>query len=116
MDGKFFYIDAETAAKPVNGECIVDAWWMVDPEKGLAFYHVARGHQRSDRPSPQCNANRSIAEMLAGKMAGGHVVRQVPVVFMSHAVKEMKRLQSMKAAPVPQPDADDAEAPAPGPG
>jgi hypothetical protein len=40
----------------------VDAWWIIHPDKGLAFYR--RG--RRGLGAPQCNTSEQIARMVLG--------------------------------------------------
>lgn len=53
---------------------IRDRWWIIHPEKGLAFF---RGR------SPQCNASREIVEMVLGKDPDPELaVVFLPVVYL----------------------------------
>jgi hypothetical protein len=48
-------------------EYIASSWWVVHPEKGLAFYNIIDRNGRRERPglgSPQCNPDERIARMV----------------------------------------------------
>jgi len=94
MTGIRFYIPEATAATPVDGECIVNHWWTVHPERGVAFYASRKrpyGMEPGERdaPSPQCNFVQFTAEYIQRKFYPDCVTKQIPVVFLGHAVKEM---------------------------
>lgn len=60
-----------------------DRWWAVSKDEGLYFY----GTDDSPYLSPQCNANRSIAERvvkdgLIAQLGNFQEVRQIPLVFV----------------------------------
>lgn len=88
MRGKFIYVPIEVATTPMNGEALVNRWWTVHPQHGLAFYWIANGYYRTEEPAPQCNQNRYVAEKLCRSIHqdGDHEVRFVPVVFARHAL------------------------------
>ena len=93
MRGVFFHVPLNRAQEPADGEAMCDRWWAVHPEKGVCFYAVLRGFYRDDEPSPQCNTSEHVARRLTAKLNPDHEVRQLPVVFMTHARKEMLRLK-----------------------
>lgn len=42
-------------------------WWVVHPEKGLAFHNIVSRQGRRQRPglgAPQCNADERVARMV----------------------------------------------------
>lgn len=94
MAGIVFYIARDLAAQPIEGACIVNRWWTVHPEKGLAFYTT---HKRpfgmepgeQDEPSPQCNGNEYTARVIQQHIYPDCGTEFVSLVFMGHAVKEM---------------------------
>lgn len=56
---KFHFLKLEEASKP-KGHIIYhipNSWWVVHPDKGLAFYGKGFG-------SPQCNTNEMISRRL----------------------------------------------------
>lgn len=94
MSGIIFYIPEEQATTPANGHCIVNHYWTVRPEKGVAFYASRKrpysmepGEQ--DEPSPQCNSNQFTAEYLQKKMYPDCVTKMIPAVYLGPAIKEM---------------------------
>jgi hypothetical protein len=91
-----FFIPFETAITPAEGHCFVDRWWMVHPEKGVAFYATKRRSYElepgeEDEPSPQCNSSESTARHLQQKLHPDCETRFIPVVFVRHAITEMHR-------------------------
>jgi hypothetical protein len=68
----------------------VDAWWVVHPEKGLAFYNpvsTRTGRRRFGRfGSPQCNTDERISRKVgldcAGSVFPGIEIRQFPSVWV----------------------------------
>lgn len=96
MTGIVFYIPEATAISPIDGECIVNAWWAVHPEKGVAFYADRKrpyGMEpfEQDAPSPQCNSVQGTAEHNHKRLYPDCMTKQIPVVFLTHATKEMHR-------------------------
>lgn len=98
MNGIIFYVPESRAVEPAEGHAFVNRWWTVHPEKGLAFYTTRRrsfelesGEQ--DEPSPQCNSDRFTAEHIQKRLYPDCITKQIPVVFVGHAVKEMHRVR-----------------------
>jgi len=94
VTGIIFHIPEQLATTPTDGPCIVNAWWTVHPDKGVAFYASRKrpygmepGEQ--DEPSPQCNRDRYTAEHIQKRIHPDCETRQIPVVFLGHAIKEM---------------------------
>ncbi|MGI9492137.1 MAG: hypothetical protein ACR2QF_07045 [Geminicoccaceae bacterium] len=100
--GKLFYVPIDTAITPKNGECIVDHWWSVHPEKGLVFWYQPTGYLRSEEPSPQCNQDHHTSQFLTKRTYPDHECRQIHVVYLGHAMQAMRedreRLAKEKAA------------------
>jgi hypothetical protein len=71
------YLDFEKAGQPRDGQVVTDRWWVVHPERGLAFYRVARDYR-----APQCNHDRRLVNSLIADLYPGHEARHVAVVFM----------------------------------
>ena len=58
MTGIVFYVPKDVATAPADGPCLVNRWWVVHPEKGIAFYCSRRRPfdlepGEEDEPSPQ---------------------------------------------------------------
>lgn len=86
-DYKFLSVAEATA--PARGgffEHYVDAWWLVHPERGLAFYSpVTRtGRRRRGLGSPQCNTDERVTRMVGAKSAPwpDPEVRQIPSAWV----------------------------------
>jgi hypothetical protein len=92
------YVPIEQAVQPANGEAIVDAWWTVDPLKGVVFYAVTRGYLRSENVSPQCNHNEATCRLLTGKLYPECEIRHIPVVFVEHAERQLRERRKASAA------------------
>lgn len=74
-----FLPEADAVAGPRSGFCQVlrDRWWVVCPERGLAFFW-----SKGDRGlgSPQCNSDETISRRL-GTTIPGATLKFMPVVF-----------------------------------
>jgi hypothetical protein len=73
----YVFLPVAEAVEPAGGtyfQHYVDAWWVVHPEKGLAFFNpksARTGRRRHGRwGSPQCNTNKRISEMVGRETAG----------------------------------------------
>jgi hypothetical protein len=94
--GRFFYVPKAIATTPANGDCRVNYWWVVHPEKGLLYYYTPFAIDLNCRPAEQANKSRDIVEHIMATAFGrscyaGHVIEQIPQVFQYHAFKEMKK-------------------------
>ncbi len=70
----YVFLTVEEAVTPRKGgffQHYVDAWWVVHPERGLAFYNPKdrrTGRRRHGRyGSPQCNTDERISRMFGTK-------------------------------------------------
>jgi hypothetical protein len=95
MNGVTFYVPLDLATTPLDGECLVNRWWAVHPEKGVAFYAHA-GLRRVDhdehRPAPQCNESEYTCRALTPRTHPDCDVVFIPVFFVSQAVKVAREL------------------------
>lgn len=73
---KLVYVSLDEASQPRDGEVLINRWWVTHPDKGLAFYGPAR--------IPQYHHNQMIAKVLCERLYPGHVVVQVPAVFVGY--------------------------------
>jgi len=94
LAGIVFFISKEMATTPAEGYCIVNRWWTVHPEKGLAFYCSRRRSYElepgeEEEPSPQCNGDEFTARHLQQHLYPDCSTELIPVVFTYHAIKEM---------------------------
>jgi hypothetical protein len=71
------FADIEKRSGPSH--VIRDSWWATHPERGLVFY--AQGRKTLDNASPQCNRDKRITEMLAGKLYPWAEIKFMPVVI-----------------------------------
>jgi hypothetical protein len=74
---KLFFLDIEKASKPISDICNVwvDHWWIVDPERGLAFYN------QGPEGAPQCNRDKRVTEMVHKTHYPWAEMRQIPIVY-----------------------------------
>lgn len=71
---RMIYVSEAEATTPRQGKtCHVNRWWIVHPEKGLTFYQTTR--------SPQCNDDERGVRLWCERFPG-HVVKQIPAVFI----------------------------------
>lgn len=90
--GRYLYIPIDVAQTPREGHAYVNRYWLVHPEKGVAFWYQPFGYDRSDEPSPQCNSSEQTAEYLnRNKTDEGFEVQFIPVVFAAHAMMQMRK-------------------------
>lgn len=94
LRGTVFWVSERESTTPANGDCIVDHWWSVHPEHGLAFYAELNGYAASESSFPQCNQSEGTAKMLGERLWPDHEVRKIPVVFMAHADRAMRKLKA----------------------
>ena len=89
------YVPESVAVQPAGGRCITNSWWVVHPHLGLAFYEFG-----CEEPAPQCNLSRSLVERMCRTNAlhAGHVAKQIPVVFLAHALRERRLLRDAPRA------------------
>lgn len=86
---KVFYVPYTTATSPLDGRCICNAYWVIHPTLGLAFY--------GDGASPQCNTDERVTRSIAKKIYPGHEVQRVGAVYMAHAEDELARLKERRS-------------------
>lgn len=89
----YVFISLDKADLPREGvfEHYVDYFWLVHPEKGLAFWNPkskVTGKRGRRFGSPQCNSSKDIAYMVAKKTKWPHEVRQIPLVFVPIDIRE----------------------------
>lgn len=75
IDPRLFFVPVAEALIPPAGiiEHLKDHWWIVHPERGLAFWDKLH-------KSPQCNSSESITRRLASAYPWAEV-RFFPSVF-----------------------------------
>lgn len=88
----YVFLPMDEATAPSGGtffQHYVDAWWVVHPERGLAFYNPmgTRGRRRHGRlGSPQCNTSEKISRMVGAKTAAVVFpeirIEQIPSVWV----------------------------------
>jgi len=80
-DPRLKFVSLEEASTPPSGiiEHIKDYYWIVHPEKGVAFWLTKIGRTKQ-HISPQCNMYKSIVERFALRYPWAEV-KQIPSVF-----------------------------------
>jgi hypothetical protein len=87
MDDKFIHAPIDQMSTPCDGEVMLNRYWCVHPEKGLAFWQRAGvGSYDLDRLSPQCNADKKVADHIC-EHRPDHVVQKVPAVYIGNLQK-----------------------------
>jgi hypothetical protein len=62
--GCFIKIPIDDVTIPKSGKvCITDSWWVVSEDDCIFGYKIY-GEKSKDIPSPICNKNKSLIEML----------------------------------------------------
>lgn len=81
---RMLYANIDKVSIPKTGYVLVNKYWCVHPDKGIAFYEKSKfGIFNLDRLSPQCNSNRWVSEMVVKNMEG-HTVQKIAAVYMSN--------------------------------
>jgi hypothetical protein len=90
MAGRLVHAPVNEMSTPMDGVVFINKYWCVHPEKGLAFWNRSPGDSFDiDRLSPQCNANRHVAEHVV-HIHPGHTVQQVAAVYIGNLSRIMK--------------------------
>jgi hypothetical protein len=94
MNSCVLYVNKKIASEPKSGEAIVDNWWVVHPEHGLAFSCILSGRYKSSRPHAFCSEHKDIIETTRDRAFGPpHVIEKIPVVFCAQAIFFMEQVQ-----------------------
>lgn len=89
-ESDYMFLPVDEATAPVKAgmfQHYVDAWWVVHPERGLAFFNPpGRRRRAGSLGSPQCNTDERIARKV-GPVTAGTVfpeveIRQFPSVWV----------------------------------
>lgn len=80
------YVPFSQLIIPATGECMVDHWWIVHPEKGAVF--VPNRYNGALPPYPQANRDKRVTDQIIASM--GHLypdccVAHVAIAYLSHA-------------------------------
>lgn len=86
---KFIYVQLDKAVKPIDGMCYTNRYWIVHPEKGLAFCYGKKQIDRMENPIPQCSKQKHILENYINTYMPNHNIVKLPLVFERHAYLEM---------------------------
>lgn len=75
IDARLIFVPLDKATVPPSGliEHIKDHWWVVHPDKGLAFWD-------KKLMSPQCNSNEAVTRHLA-RVYPWAEIKFIPSVF-----------------------------------
>ena len=60
-------------------EVIADHYWAVKDGKALGFKLYGPGSK--ERPTPQCNSDKRVVDMVMGKMYPGYEAVFIPVAY-----------------------------------
>ena len=81
--GKLKHALIDEMSQPKSGEVMLNKYWCVHPEKGLAYWDRGGRSFSVERYSPQCNSSKAVSDRLVS-MHEGHVVEQIPAVYVSN--------------------------------
>lgn len=85
LRGNLEYVTFDEATTPRDGEVLTDRWWIVHPERGIAFYRM---WPKDRYRSPQCNHDERISRQLCEQLYPDHEIRLIPAVFIGHRPQE----------------------------
>lgn len=93
MNSALLYVPLNVAQKPISGECLVNYWWIVHPENGIAYSAVITGRWASTQPHPFAKETEPDCRVLQEHLFMNHQVMKIPVVYMEHAVHLLHSVQ-----------------------
>ena len=70
-------------SQPKDGTVMLNKYWCVHPEKGLAYWDRGGRSFAEERYSPQCNSDKRVSERLVS-MHEDHVVEKIPAVYVGN--------------------------------
>ncbi|MCV9963892.1 hypothetical protein OIU34_18610 [Pararhizobium sp. BT-229] len=90
------HVPLDLIQTPKTGECLVDRYWMVHPERGALYVFDEGSPYHTDCVREACNMNEEIVRRFLQK---DHEVVKIPVAFLAHGnsladafLKEVKAL------------------------
>lgn len=75
------HVPLDLIQTPKAGECLVDRFWMVHPEKGALYLFTEGSPFHTDSVRETCNMNEEIVRRFLLK---DHEVMKIPVAFLAH--------------------------------
>ena len=75
------HVPLDLLQTPATGECVVDKFWMVHPEKGALYVLDESAARYPDSVREVCNSDVRIVERF---LQQGHVAMQIPVAYLTH--------------------------------
>ncbi|WP_298983430.1 hypothetical protein [uncultured Roseibium sp.] len=80
VEDHLIFVPTRKATSRQYGETLIGKYWLIDPDKGLAFFD----RDKDREPAPQCNDSEAIAHVINKKLFGGKLtVKQIRVVYLS---------------------------------
>ncbi len=78
------HVPLDLLQRPISGECLIDAFWMVHPDKGALY--VLDDHQASYSGAVReaCNRDERLVHRF---LQADHVVQQIPVAYLAHGAR-----------------------------
>jgi hypothetical protein len=87
MNNRFIYASLEQVSIPCDGEVMLDRYWCIHPDKGIAFWQRSYvGSYDLERLSPQCNSDKRVTDHMCAQRPD-HVVQLVPAVYIGNLNK-----------------------------
>jgi hypothetical protein len=87
-----FHLSERIATDPAEGECFVNRWWVLHPEHGLTFYC-------KQQLVPLAYKTEKEARSIGTQLFRNFIVRQIRVVYLAHARREMLHHRESFASP-----------------
>lgn len=99
INKRIFHVRKDIAMTPVEeGECRRDRWWLVHPEKGIAFGISYSNSDKIGEPVWLCHKEKNEIQMVVGHFFSnddykGHRFENIDAVYLHQAEKELKKMQ-----------------------
>jgi hypothetical protein len=83
MSGKQhqMHISLDMLQTPASGECVVDAFWMVHPDKGALYTLDEHQARHTDCVREAYNYDTRVVKMF---LQPDHEIVQIPIAYLAH--------------------------------
>jgi hypothetical protein len=78
------HISLDVLQTPASGECVVDAFWMVHPDKGALYTLDEHQARYTECVRAIYNYDTRIVKMF---LQPDHEIVQIPVAYLTHGVR-----------------------------
>ncbi len=90
-----FFVPIDVVSVPETGKAWANMWWVVNPDKGVAFY-ASNTSEYNQMVNPQCNADERVVRSMIARHYPEYVAQFIPVVFEAHAVREWRSIKNQE--------------------